>query len=149
MFVDAYAGTGSVGIEALSRGARHVVFMEKDRRALEVIRSNLGALKAEARTRVIPGGATAHLGGIDADIVFIDPPYLREREYSAALEALEKKPPSLTVVQHSVRFSLADEYGPLVRGRTVKQGDNALSFYRCKAAAPDIVAGVVTSQDTE
>jgi 16S rRNA (guanine(966)-N(2))-methyltransferase RsmD len=130
VFVDAYAGTGSVGIEALSRGARHAVFIEKDRAAVNLIKSNLAALGAGARARVIQGAAALYLGGIEADIVFIDPPYPKDREYQAALEALEAKPPSLVVVQHATRFALADDYGPLHRTRTVKYGDNTLSFYR-------------------
>jgi len=129
VFVDAYAGTGAVGIEALSRGARHVVFIEKNRVAANLIRSNLAALKAEARARVIHGPAALYLGGLGADIVFIDPPYPQEREYRAALDALEPRPPALTIVQHSVRFALEDEQGPLRRTRTVKQGENVLSFF--------------------
>jgi 16S rRNA (guanine966-N2)-methyltransferase len=130
VFVDAYAGTGSVGIEALSRGARHAIFVEKDHRAVEVINLNLLKLGLQARSRVIEGAVPVYLGSLDADIVFLDPPYPKEREYRAALEVLEPKPPALTVVQHSVRFSLAEEYGLLRRTRTLKQGDNALSFFR-------------------
>jgi 16S rRNA (guanine966-N2)-methyltransferase len=130
VFVDAYAGTGAVGIEALSRGARHAIFIEKDRAAANVIKSNLASLKAEARARVIHGPAALYLGGLEADIVFIDPPYPKEREYQAALEALESKPPRLAIVQHSTRFALTDDYGPLQRTRIVKYGDNALSFFR-------------------
>jgi 16S rRNA (guanine966-N2)-methyltransferase len=130
VFVDAYAGTGAVGIEALSRGASHAVFIEKNRDAANLIKSNLAALKAEARAQVIHGSAALYLGKIDADIVFIDPPYPKEREYQAALDALESKPPELTIVQHSVRFALPEEHGPFRRARFVKQGDNALSFFR-------------------
>lgn len=135
VFVDAYAGTGAVGIEALSRGARHAIFIEKDRAAVNLIKSNLAALGLEARARVIQGPAANHLAGLDADIVsgaivFIDPPYPKEREYRAALEALETKPPGLAIVQHATRFRLGDEYGPLHRARTVKYGDNTLSFFR-------------------
>lgn len=130
VFVDAYAGTGAVGIEALSRGARHVVFIEKDRAAVNLIRSNLAALKIETRAKVIPGSATLYLGTLDADIVFIDPPYPKEREYQAALQALEAKPPGLVIVQHSIRFAMPEESGPFHRTRMVKQGDNALSFFR-------------------
>src|ERR1017187_7335899 len=72
VFVDAYAGTGAVGIEALSRGARHAVFIEKDREAAALIKSNLAVLGAESRARVIHGLAALHLGNLDADIVFID-----------------------------------------------------------------------------
>jgi 16S rRNA (guanine966-N2)-methyltransferase len=130
VFVDAYAGTGAVGIEALSRGARHAVFIEKNRGAANLIRTNLTALKAEARSRVIHGPAALYLGGIEADIVFIDPPYPLEREYRASLDALEAKPPALVIVQHSSRFALDDVNGPLRRTRMVKQGENALSFFR-------------------
>jgi 16S rRNA (guanine(966)-N(2))-methyltransferase RsmD len=135
VFVDAYAGTGAVGIEALSRGARHVVFIEKDRAAVNLIRSNLAALGAESRARVIHGAAALYLAGLDAGIVFIDPPYPKDREYRAALEALESKPPGLAIVQHSTRFPLADEYGPLHRTRIARYGDNALSFYRGSVTA--------------
>ena len=134
VFVDAYAGTGSVGIEALSRGARHVVFIEKNRQAVELIHQNLASLGVAGRTRVIMGAGPTHLSGIAADIVFMDPPYPKEHEYQASLSALETKPvvftkPRLVVVQHSVRFALDEAYGPLLRTRILKQGDNALSFF--------------------
>jgi 16S rRNA (guanine966-N2)-methyltransferase len=130
-FLDAYAGTGAVGIEALSRGARHVFFLERSRPALETIRENLASLKAEARATVVQGMALLTLPRHPADIVFLDPPYELEREYSAALDLLadEQAPPHLTVVQHSVRLAMRDAYGKLRRSRLVKQGDNALSFY--------------------
>jgi 16S rRNA (guanine966-N2)-methyltransferase len=133
VFVDAYAGTGAVGIEALSRGARHAIFIEKDRAAVNLIKSNLAVLGADARSRVIHGPAALCLGGLDADIVFIDPPYPKDREYKAALEALEAKPPALVIVQHSTRFALAEDYGPLHRTRIAKYGDNALSFFTALA----------------
>ncbi|HWF07069.1 MAG TPA: 16S rRNA (guanine(966)-N(2))-methyltransferase RsmD [Bryobacteraceae bacterium] len=130
VFVDAYAGTGAVGIEALSRGARHVVFIESERAAADLIRRNLASLQAEARARVIRGRASLYVGSLDADLVFLDPPYPKEREYLAALEALESKPPRMTIVQHAARFELKDRYGPLRKTRTVRYGDNALSFFR-------------------
>ena len=136
VFVDAYAGTGAVGIEALSRGARHAIFIEKDKAAVEIIHQNLAALKLGPRSQVIRGAAALHLGNLYADIVFLDPPYAKEREYQASLEALESKPPALTVVQHSVRLHLNPEYGPLVESRIVKQGENALSFYKISGHAP-------------
>ncbi len=82
VFVDAYAGTGAVGIEALSRGARHAIFIEKDRAAVDLIRTNLAALGVEPRARVIQGPAAMHLARLEAHIVFIDPPYPREQEVS-------------------------------------------------------------------
>ena len=128
-FVDAYAGTGAVGIEALSRGARRAVFIDRSRAAVEVIRENLASLGLTGRSEVFTGKTLAVLERVDADIVFLDPPYLKEREYRAALEVLEAKPPAITVVQHSVRLALEAEYGPLRLTRTLKQGDNALSFF--------------------
>jgi 16S rRNA (guanine(966)-N(2))-methyltransferase RsmD len=132
VFVDAYAGTGAVGIEALSRGARQAVFIEKNRKAVNLIQSNLASLGIESRARVIAGSAALCLGGdaLHADIVFLDPPYPKEREYQAALDALGAAPPGLVVVQHSKRLELEEGYGALRRARTVKQGDNALSFFR-------------------
>jgi 16S rRNA (guanine966-N2)-methyltransferase len=129
ILLDAYAGTGAVGIEALSRGARHAFFLEKNRTALETIRENLAALKLEARATVVTGPVLLTIPRYSAGIVFLDPPYELEREYAAVLELLSAAPPELTVVQHSVRLELPEEKGALRRTRMVKQGDNALSFY--------------------
>ena len=128
-FLDAYAGTGAVGIEALSRGARHAWFLEKNRAALEAIRENLASLNLERRASVVTGPVLLTLERYHADIVFLDPPYPLEREYGAALDLLALGPPKLTIVQHSVRFALPDAQGVLARTRLLKQGDNALSFY--------------------
>jgi 16S rRNA (guanine966-N2)-methyltransferase len=134
-FLDAYAGTGAVGIEALSRGARHATFLEKDRFAVEAIRENLASLKVERRSTVVKGPVLLTLPRAQAQIVFLDPPYPMEREYAAALDVLSEAPPELTVVQHSVRLSLPEAVGVLRRTRVVKQGDNALSFFM--AATPE------------
>jgi 16S rRNA (guanine(966)-N(2))-methyltransferase RsmD len=128
-FLDAYAGTGAVGIEALSRGAAHAFFLERHRAALEAIRQNLASLGLEPRATVVAGPVLVTLPKQHADIVFLDPPYELEREYAAVLEVLAENPPAIVVVQHSVRFALGDVYGVLRRTRIVKQGDNALSFY--------------------
>jgi 16S rRNA (guanine(966)-N(2))-methyltransferase RsmD len=140
VFVDAYAGTGAVGIEALSRGARRAVFLEKSRKALETIRKNLESLKVGARAQIVQGSAHVHIGEWNADIVFIDPPYEKHREYQVCLEALESNPPALAVFQHSVRFALPDVAGSLRIVRRVKHGDNALSFY--KAVAPETISEI-------
>jgi 16S rRNA (guanine966-N2)-methyltransferase len=128
-FLDGYAGTGAVGIEALSRGAAHVIFLEKDRTAVETIRENLAALKVERRATVVKGKVLVTLTKSAAEIVFLDPPYELEREYPEVLELLAEAPPALTVVQHSVRLSLKESYGNLRRTRVLRQGDNALSFF--------------------
>jgi 16S rRNA (guanine966-N2)-methyltransferase len=130
VFVDAYAGTGSVGIEALSRGARHVIFIEKDKTAVELIAHNLASLGVKGKGKIIRGSASLLLAGIEADIVFLDPPYPKEKEYQASLDVLEARPPALTVVQHARRFKLEEAYGSLRRARLLTQGDNSLSFYK-------------------
>jgi 16S rRNA (guanine(966)-N(2))-methyltransferase RsmD len=129
VFLDAYAGTGAVGIEALSRGARHAFFLERNRHALEAIGENLASLGLEARATVLAGPVLLTIENRAADIVFLDPPYKLEREYVAALTLLGQNPPALVVVQHSVRLALSEAYGTLRRTRTLKQGDNALTFF--------------------
>jgi len=129
VFVDAYAGTGAVGIEALSRGASHAYFLERSRVALETIRENLAALRLEPRATVAAGPVALTIERFRGDVIFLDPPYDLEREYAAVLELLGKAPPGLVVAQHSVRLELADSYGALRRTRVVKQGDNSLSFF--------------------
>jgi len=132
-FLDAYAGTGAVGIEALSRGARHAYFLERNRAALGVLRENLCELGLAARATIITGPVLATLPRYPADILFLDPPYDQEREYASALTALSEAPPPLVIVQHSVHLSLDDSYGSLRRVRMVRQSDNALSFFEPQA----------------
>jgi 16S rRNA (guanine966-N2)-methyltransferase len=128
-FADLYAGTGAVGIEALSRGAARGVFVEQSRAAAQVIRENLKALGIEGRAEVRQARVSAVLGKIAADIVFIDPPYALEREYGAALAILGAQRVELVVVQHDRRLALAGSFGALKLARTLKQGDNVLSFF--------------------
>jgi len=129
IFLDAYAGTGSVGIEALSRGAARAIFIERSKNAAIVIRENLASLGITDRALLVRAAATSALRNHAADIVFLDPPYTRETEYAAVLTALGENPPPLVIVQHSVRFVPAESYGSLRKTRTLKQGDNALAFY--------------------
>ncbi|MGA3027822.1 MAG: 16S rRNA (guanine(966)-N(2))-methyltransferase RsmD [Bryobacteraceae bacterium] len=129
VFLDAYAGTGAVGIEALSRGARRAIFVERSRRAVEAIRDNLAALGVAGRAEVYTGKAAPVLERVSADIVFLDPPYALAGEYAESLALLGERAPGLVVVQHAHRQALNDEYGALRRTRILRQGDNALSFY--------------------
>src|SRR5882724_3446729 len=73
VFLDAYAGTGAVGIEALSRGARRCVFVEKNRAAVEVIRENLASLGIENRAEVYTGKTLTVLERVTAEVAFLDP----------------------------------------------------------------------------
>lgn len=72
---DLFAGSGGLGIEALSRGAAHVTFVERDRVALRVLRDNLRSLGLDARSKVVPGDAIVIVAGLDVDLVLADPPY--------------------------------------------------------------------------
>ena len=130
IFLDAYAGSGAVGIEALSRGARRAIFVEKNHSAVAVIRDNLAALRLESRAEVYTGKTLAVLERVAANIVFLDPPYQKENEYESALNALGASGAKLVVAQHASRAVLKPEYGNLKRYRIIKQGDNSLSFYQ-------------------
>src|SRR5204863_8960281 len=112
-----------------------------NRAALQALRENLATLKLEARATVVSGPVLLALDRQHADVVFLDPPYALEREYTASLDLLSQILPPLTVIQHSVRMALPDAQGLLIRTRLVKQGDNALSFYEA-AAAPVNSPGV-------
>ena len=104
VFADVYAGTGAVGIEALSRGAARAIFIEQDRNALAVIRANLKSLGLDGRAQILQGRARATLPALKADIVFIDPPYRLERDYTSALEILGAGTVPLAILQHDIRL---------------------------------------------
>jgi len=128
-FLDAYAGTGAVGIEAISRGAARCIFIEHNRKALEILRQNIHSLKLEGRARVIHGTAAMYLAANPADIVFLDPPYTKPDEYERTL-ALSKAP--LVIAQHATKHKLPETFQHLTRYRQVRQGDNTLSFFSGK-----------------
>jgi 16S rRNA (guanine966-N2)-methyltransferase len=129
IFLDAYAGSGAVGIEALSRGAKHVVFIERSAQALAILRENLSALAIKDEATVVRGSAAVLLPNYRANIAFIDPPYDQEDEYAESLVALSATACGLVIAQHSSRVALLDVYGELAKQRVLKQGDNSLTFY--------------------
>ena len=129
VFLDAYAGSGAVGIEALSRGARRVILIEKSRTAIEVIRENVATLGVQSQVSIVRGQASVLLPNHPATIAFIDPPYALENEYGASLNALAGTRCPLVIAQHTSRLTLAEGYGSLKKYRVLKQGDNSLSFY--------------------
>lgn len=130
VFLDAYAGSGAVGIEAVSRGAAKAILIEKSRVAADVIRENVTALKLAGRVEVLHGRVLQYLSHRSADIVFLDPPYELLKEYKEALSLLASGQAPLVIVQHSSRMGLEERYEGLERSRVLKQGDNSLSFYR-------------------
>ncbi len=128
VFLDAYAGSGAVAIEALSRGARRAILFEKSNAAFAVIQENLRSLGLSEHATVIRGNALSLLPRHPADIVFLDPPYSGSGEYRSALDLLSST--SLVIAQHESRLQLPDEAGSLRKTRVIRQGSNALSFFR-------------------
>ncbi len=137
VFADLCAGTGAVGLEALSRGASSVIFVERHAKAAKILRENIASLGAETRTRLMMESASRAAAHLEAHIVFLDPPYELGGEYEACLEALGVGRAELVLVQHDARRKLPVRYGALERTRTLKQGDNVVSFYRRSPAAGD------------
>ena len=161
-FADLYAGTGAVGIEAISRGAAHVWFTEKSEPALAAIRANLKALKiaqgftveergtgallerlakaAQKRADTAAVGAESSSSAELINLVYLDPPWEAEAEYANTLHLLGSArgramlaSGALVVAEHSSKSPLAERYGELGQTRSLKQGDAALSFYAVAA----------------
>ncbi len=129
IFIDAYAGSGAVGIEALSRGAKHVFLIERNAQALAVIRENLDSLDIKKEVTVLRGRAASLFADHPADIAFLDPPYDKITEYRDSLLALSEIRCPCAIAQHPSRLTLDSAYGILSKTRVVKQGDNSLSFF--------------------
>jgi 16S rRNA (guanine(966)-N(2))-methyltransferase RsmD len=127
--LDGYAGTGAIGIEALSRGAREVIFVERDRRAAALIEENLARCGVSDGSVIIRAEFARADVPRDVDLIVLDPPY--DEPASAALEAAGPlaAPAGLVVLEHARRQAPPDCAGPLHRRRTVVAGDSALSFY--------------------
>jgi 16S rRNA (guanine966-N2)-methyltransferase len=138
-WLDLYAGTGAVGIEALSRGADMVRFVESSAKAAELVRQNLKALNIEGGFEVLQLDVGRALHGlaarkVGADFVFVDPPYRMEAAYGQTLQNVSQlrllKPGGIVIAEHRRRFDPGEEFGGLQRYRKLVQGDAALSFYR-------------------
>lgn len=139
IFLDLFAGTGAVGIEALSRGAKKVVFVESSTKAAALIRENLESLGVSEGFSIQRSDVTTSLrkmadAGIVADVIFLDPPYAGQTLYQGTLDALTQwsgvSANSLIIAEHEKRFDPGETVGVLQRYRLLKQGDAALSFYR-------------------
>lgn len=139
MWLDLYAGTGAVGIEALSRGAQMVFFVESSKAAAELIAANLKSLGIARGFRIVKADTGQALrqmeaAGTVAHFVFLDPPYSMQNEYEKTLAALAQSKllgeRGMVIAEHEKRFDPGDTFGELRRYRKLVQGDTALSFYR-------------------
>jgi 16S rRNA (guanine(966)-N(2))-methyltransferase RsmD len=146
-FLDAYAGTGAVGIEALSRGASHVTFVEQDRRAQALIQANLDRCGVTDRYAIIRAGFKSAAKALDGvfDVLFLDPPY----GAAELAQALETAAPLVTgeaflVLEHGKRDAAPEEIQGLTRTRKLVQGDSVLSFFRRVSGLPQ---GVLQPSD--
>lgn len=136
-FLDLCAGTGAIGIEAISRGAAFVTFVDKSRRACALIEENLDLLNIpEEETEVVCLAAenfTSRRHEKGWDIVFFDPPYVANyavvlHEF-AANEANLLNDEGVFIAEHHAKTVLPDAVGDLRRWRILKQGETCLSFY--------------------
>jgi len=139
VWLDLYAGTGAVGIEALSRGARQVFFVESARKHARLLRENLASLGIAGGFEVHQRDVTEALPllekqGVVCDSCFLDPPYNQRGSYARSLEFLSQsrilQPSSIVIAEHEKRFDPGGSFGTLARYRRLDQGDASLSFYR-------------------
>jgi len=139
VWLDLFAGSGAIGIEALSRGARSVYFVEAAGAAARTIRKNLQTLGIDEGTEVIERDVAVALRMLDSqaiacDFVFLDPPYRKMGDYEQVLGFLSQSqlltPESQVIAEHDKHFDPGNEFGSLRRNRTLRQGDAVLSFYR-------------------
>jgi 16S rRNA (guanine966-N2)-methyltransferase len=148
-FLDVFAGTGAVGIEALSRSAAHVTFLENHAPAAKLIRQNLDSLKITSGYTILAADALTALQKLAArhtpstppfDFVFVDPPYAAHVDYARTLEFLASAnflvPDALIIFEHHHKFQLPEQFDHLRRTRVLKQGDASLSFYRSSQMVP-------------
>jgi 16S rRNA (guanine966-N2)-methyltransferase len=136
-FLDLCAGTGAIGIEALSRGVKHAVFVEKSQREIGLIKTNLDLLKvAETQAKIICDTAETFLRKTTEtfDLIYFDPPY--DHDYSEVLQQFGETNSTLLadngifIAEHRKNILLPDEVGEIRRRRLLKQGDSCLSFYK-------------------
>ena len=154
VFLDLYAGSGAVGIEAISRGAAHVTFVERAPAAQKILRANLAGLAINAGFKIQNSNVAQFLrksSGALFDLVFLDPPYDAGEEYTTALNLLGAAsqqalaPDAIVIAEHRRKQTLNPSYGNLHRYRLLEQGDAALSFYQ--AAQPPAPAPETTSEN--
>lgn len=139
VWLDLYAGTGAVGIEALSRGARKVYFVESAKKHARLLRENLASLGITSGVEVLEREAVKALQlledeGVVCDCCFLDPPYNQQANYTGSLEFLARsrilQSASIVIAEHGRKFNPGDSCGALVRYRRLDQGEASLSFYR-------------------
>jgi 16S rRNA (guanine966-N2)-methyltransferase len=132
--LDMFAGSGALGLEALSRGAAHATFMDQAKPALAAVRQNLRELGLEDRATVLAGDAVTlaarHVPASPWQLVFIDPPYRSDLAVRAVQTLAHLAPGALVVIEHDRHNAPPDPLGSLVRTDQRRYGDTLVSFYR-------------------
>lgn len=145
VWLDLFAGSGAVGIEALSRGAGKVYFVESAGRAVRAIRANLESLGIAEGFQIVDRDALAALTELESqnvscDFCFLDPPYRKAQDYDRILSFLSQSKllhaGSLVIAEHDKHFDPGESFGPLLRRRKLRQGDAVLSFYFPESVVP-------------
>jgi 16S rRNA (guanine(966)-N(2))-methyltransferase RsmD len=135
--LDLFAGAGALGLEALSRGAAHVTFVERNRAAADTIRKNIERLGLDKEAGLLRREATAAIGFLASreqtfDIILLDPPY-RSDLHASLLQRIDAaslaSQGGLVILEHHHKTVLADTYGGLTKMREVRAGESCLSFY--------------------
>ncbi len=141
VWLDLYAGTGAVGIEALSRGAGRVYFVESVKKHARLLCKNLKTLGVsdlfELHEREVAQALPfLENTGVVCDYCFLDPPYRLRGSYERTLNHLSLsrllQPASIVIAEHEKKFDPGERFGALVRFRRLDQGDASLSFYRLR-----------------
>jgi 16S rRNA (guanine966-N2)-methyltransferase len=138
VWLDLFAGSGAIGIEALSRGAQSVYFVELSGAAARIIRKNLHTLEISEEADIFERDVmtalrTLNTRGVVCNFIFLDPPYRKLDDYEQALNFISRSrllsQGGQVIAEHDKHFDPGDAFGLLRRHRTLRQGDAVLSFY--------------------
>ncbi|HJH11809.1 MAG TPA: 16S rRNA (guanine(966)-N(2))-methyltransferase RsmD [Metalysinibacillus jejuensis] len=135
--LDLFAGSGGLGLETLSRGAERAIFIEKDAKSLEALRSNIEKCRYETCTEVYRNDATRAVKSLlgrneQYTFVFVDPPYAQVQYYAIVAELVEANKVTdngVIVCEHDKAYELPEAYGEFICQRREKYGDSIISIY--------------------
>ncbi|GIL16791.1 MAG: methyltransferase [Oligoflexia bacterium] len=136
--IDLFSGTGNLGLEALSRGAREVVFVEKNKSSIDILKKNIAKLKIEEPYQIIQKDVLSFLKsyqGEPFDLIFADPPFTEEMAHDVMMGASASQlfhENTLMLIESGRREKIEDDYGTLIRYDKREFGDKFLSFFRKK-----------------
>lgn len=144
--LDLFAGTGALGIEAISRGVERAVFVDMERASTDIVKANLAACGFTGRAEVYRNDAWRAIRqlqqrGMRFDYVFLDPPYRMEQLDKLMLELAERQllvPEAIIVAEHDASRSLPERIGPLVLFRRSQYGDTAITLYETDRGEQDL-----------